>query len=284
MIPAASGFPVYLLAVPSLERPMIALSPAGRRLATMICLMLACLAAPAVAQRFGGMRTPLPEPETRLTPYDGRFVFARLKYTTAPGGFYYRGLPAWAHGYPRAENNLMRIVGEVSAVKLHADASNVLALDDPQLMKFPVSYMTEAGYWTMNDREAAGLRAYLAKGGFVIFDDSRGGQGWSNFDANMKRAIPGVRYYDLTPSHPIFHSFFEINSFSIIPQKYDGGAPVLKGIYEDNDPKKRLIAMINFNTDVSDFWEFSGTGMSIVAEDNEAYKLGVNYVVYALTH
>ena len=178
----------------------------------------------------------------------------------------------------------MRIVGEVSAVKPHVDASNALALDDPQLMHFPVSYMTEAGYWTMSDKEAAGLRAYLAKGGFVIFDDSRGAQGWSNFEANMKRVIPGVRFYDLAPSHPIFHSFFEITSFSIIPQKYDGGAPVLKGIYEDNDPRKRLIAMINFNTDVSDFWEFSGTGMSIVAEDNEAYKLGVNYVVYALTH
>ena len=262
---------------------MLTSSPAGRRVAT-ICVAISCLATTALAQRFGGMRSPLPEPETHLTPYDGRFVFARLKYTTGPGGFYYRGLPAWAHGYPRAETNLMRIVGEVSSVKLHTDASNVLTLDDPQLMKFPVSYMTEAGYWTMNDKEAAGLRAYLAKGGFVVFDDSRGVQAWSNFEANMKRVIPGVRFYDLTPAHPIFHSFFEINSFSIIPQKYDGGAPVLKGVYEDNDPRKRLIAMINFNTDVSDFWEFSGTGLSIVSEDNEAYKLGVNYVVYALTH
>ena len=269
--------------VPRPERAIVTSSPASRRLAT-ICLTLGCLATPALAQRFSGFRIPVPEPETRLTPYDGRLVFARLKYTTAPGGFYYRGLPAWAHGYPRAETNLMRIVAEVSAVKLHADASNVLALDDPQLMKFPVSYMTEVGYWTLNDKEAAGLRAYLAKGGFVIFDDSRGAQAWSNFEANMKRVIPGVRFFDLTPAHPIFHSFFEINSFGIIPQKYDGGLPVMKGIYEDNDPRKRLIAMINFNTDVSDFWEFSGTGMSIIAEDNEAYKLGVNYVVYALTH
>lgn len=262
---------------------MILTTRACRRVASM-CVALASLSTPAAAQRFRGFSTPLPEPETRMTPYDGRFVFARLKYTTAPGGFYYRGLPAWAHGYPHAENNLMRIVGEVSAVKLRVDASNVLALDDPQLMKFPVSYMTEAGYWTMTDKEAAGLRAYLVKGGFVIFDDSRGAQAWATFEANMKRVIPGVRFYDLTPSHPIFHSFFEITTFAIIPQKYDGGAPLLKGIYEDNDPKKRLIAMINFNTDVSDFWEFSGTGMSIVAEDNEAYKLGVNYVVYALTH
>ena len=259
--------------------------PRTRRVIAVLVLVLAGMAA-AHAQRFG-QRGPAPEPVVRITPYDGRFIFARLKYTTAPNGFYYRGLPAWAHGYPRAENNLMRILGVVSQVRLHPDASNVLALDDPELMKFPVSYMTEAGYWTMTDKEAAGLRAYLAKGGFVIFDDFRdnfGNQGWRNFEAQMKRVIPNVRFFDLQPSHPIFHSFFEINSFSIIPQKYDAGAPVLKAVYEDNDPKKRLLAMINFNTDVSDFWEFSGTGMSIVAEDNEAYKVGVNYVVYALTH
>ena len=263
--------------------------PSGRRRISRSLLPLLCLAcwsSPARAQRFG-QRGPAPEPVIRLTPYDGRLIFARLKYTTAPGGFYYRGLPSWAHGYPRAENNLMRILGEVSEIKLHPDASNVLALDDPELMKFPVSYMTEAGYWTMTDKEAAGLRAYLTKGGFVIFDDFRdnfGNAGWRNFEAQMKRVIPNVRFYDLQPTHPIFHSFFEIKSFSIIPQKYDAGPPILKAVYEDNDPKKRLLAMINFSTDISDFWEFSGTGFSIVAEDNEAYKLGVNYVVYALTH
>ena len=156
--------------------------PVCRQIAGVL-LTLACLPAPAGAQRFG-QRAPAPEPIVRLTPYDGRFVFARLKYTTAPGGFYYRGLPAWAHGYPRAENNLMRILGEVSEIKLHPDASNVLALDDPELMKFPVSYMTEAGYWTMTDKEATGLRGYLAKGGFVIFDDFR-----DNFGKDRKSVV-----------------------------------------------------------------------------------------------
>jgi len=258
--------------------------PIGR--IVLVLMWFASLATPAAAQRFFD-RGPAAEPPTHMTPYDGRFIFARLKYTTAPGGFYYRGLPAWAHGYPRAENNLMRIVSEVSDIKTHVDASNVLALDDPELMKFPVAYMTEAGYWTMTDKEAAGLRAYLLKGGFVIFDDFRdnfGNAGWANFEKQMNRVIPKVKFFDLQPTHPIFHSFFEINSFSIIPQKYDAGPPVLRAVYENNDPTKRILCMINFSTDVSDFWEFSGTGMSIVAEDNEAYKLGVNYLIYGLTH
>jgi hypothetical protein len=198
------------------------------------------------------------------------------------------GLPSWAHGYQKAENNLTRIMAEISKVKARVDASNVLAMDDPELMKFPVAFMTEAGYWTMTDKEAAGLRAYLKKGGFVIFDDfrddGRNYGGWANFSANIKRVLPDARILDLDASHPIFHSFFEIPSLDIIPQSYGNGRPIFRAIYEDNDPKKRMLAVINFNTDISDFWEFSGQGYYLVSQSNEGYKLGVNYLVYALTH
>jgi hypothetical protein len=256
--------------------------------AALICA--AAVPAALVAQRrfFGG---PGQEPVTSNIPYDGRFTFARLRYTTGPGGYYYRGLPAWAHGYSEAERNLMKIMKEVSDLDPHITESNVLAADDPDLCKYPVAYMTEAGFWEMNDHEAAALRAYLQKGGFLIVDDFRGmssripaGGGWENFEANMQRVIPQARFVDLDPSHPIFHSFFEITSFDIVPQYYDEGRPIFRGLFEDNDPKKRLLAIVNFNTDVSNFWEFSGTGLKPIDEANEAYKLGVNYVVYGLTH
>jgi hypothetical protein len=96
--------------------------------------------------------------------------------------------------------------------------------------------------------------------------------------------LPGARFFDLDPSHPIFHSFFEIDSFDIVPQMYDIGRPVFRGVFEDNDPSKRLLAMVNFNTDISEYWEFSGTGLQPISETNEAYKLGVNYVIYGMTH
>jgi len=161
-------------------------------------------------------------------------------------------------------------------------------LDDPALAKYPVSYMAEAGWWTLTDTEAAAFRAYLQKGGFVIFDDFReppvGGGGWANFEANMRRVLPEGRFIDLDPSSPIFHSFFEINSFDLIPQSYDEGRPVIRGLFENNDPTKRLMAIANFNTDVSDFWEFAMTGFKPIEESNEAYKLGVNYIIYGMTH
>jgi hypothetical protein len=256
-------------------------------------LLLATAALPGQSRLPDGLPPRAPsswsDPQLHNAPYDGRFTFARLRFVTAPGGYYYGGLPAWAHGYPRAERNLMHIVNEISILHPHVDETDVFALDDPELDRYPVAYMTEAGFWTMTDTDASAFRAYLQKGGFVIFDDFRddefrGGRGWAGFESNMKRIIPDARFVDLDPSHPIFHAFFEIDSFDIIPQDYDRGRPVLRGLFEDNDPRKRLMAIANFNTDVSNYWEFSGTGVSPVADSNEAYKLGVNYIVYGMTH
>jgi uncharacterized protein DUF4159 len=229
------------------------------------------------------------DPMVPKVVYDGRFAFARIRFVSPPAGYYYRGLPAWAHGYPRAEQNLMRIVDAMTALHPHVDEGGVFSLDDPDLATYPIAYMTEAGFWTLTDHEAMAFRTYLKKGGFVIFDDFRddafrGGGGWANFEANMKRVLPGARLVDLDPSHPIFHAFFDIDSFDIIPQDYDTGRPVLRGVFEDNDPRKRLMAVVNFNTDVSNYWEFSATGYRPVDESNEAYKLGVNYLIYGLTH
>jgi uncharacterized protein DUF4159 len=221
-------------------------------------------------------------------PYDGRFTFVRVNYETAPGGYWYRGLPAWAHGYPMAEQNLMRIMNEVSFLGAQ-ESINTITLDDPQLFQYPIAYIIEVSWWEMSDREAAALRTYMQKGGFVIVDDFKqygdfGSPGWDPFEANMKRVLPDVRFYDMEAAHPIFHSFFEINNLEIIPQAYNAGRPIFRGVYEDNDRSKRLMMIVNYNTDISQYWEWSGTGLRPIDDTNEAYKLGVNYLVYGLTH
>jgi hypothetical protein len=261
------------------------------------------LMAGAALAQYGGPRGPF-----RLypnIPYDGRFTFVRLKYTHGPGGNWYGGWPSWAHGYPLSEQNLMRIMQEVSYINPHVDDINAITLDDPALFHYPLAYIIEVDWWAMSDREAVALRAYLQKGGFVIVDDfkpRRGGRfgrfggglggdlggdygtGWDVFEAAMKRVMPDGKFVDLDASHPIFHSFFEVNNFDIIPQAYIAGRPSFRGLFEDNDPAKRLQIMVNYNTDVSQFWEWSGTGLRPIDETNEAYKLGVNYIIYGLTH
>lgn len=249
---------------------------------------LALIIVAGSAQRRAPQRAPVDAPPTTL-PYDGRFTFARLKYTCYFGCFYYRNEPSWQHGYPDAEVNLLSIMKEVTAVRPRQDVTKVVAIDDPELFRYPVSYMTEAGYWEITDKEVVALRKYLLKGGFLILDDTRdafspGNQGYANIEANFKRIFPELSFVDLSIAHPIFHSFFDVASFDVVRQYYDRGPPVFRALFPGNDPTRRIMVLLNFNTDVSNYWEFSAQGFVPVSESNEAYKLGVNYLVYALTH
>jgi hypothetical protein len=267
----------------------------------LITALLLCLAGAAFAQRrgfggFGGPRgdfRPFPNPA-----YDGRFTFVRLNYTTLPGGYFYQGLPAWAHGYPVAERNLMRIMNEVSYLSPRMDEISSVRADDPELFRYPVAYVIEVDWWAMTDAEAANLRAYLQKGGFLIVDDFKvrggfgrlgtgdegGGGGLAAFEGNMKRVMPEAEFVDMDPSQPVFHAFFEIASLENFPQAYVAGRPVFRGLFEDNDPRKRLMVIENFNTDISQYWEWSGRGLRPFDDTNEAYKLGINYIIYGMTH
>jgi hypothetical protein len=252
----------------------------------LVLLLTLLVSATALAQRGGYRYAPFTQPANPR--YDGRFMFSRLKYTVGPGGYYYRGLPAWAHGEPSAEENLMKIMDSISVLHPHVDEGVVMGFDDPDVFKYPVAYMTEAGFWVMNDQEAQQVGAYLQKGGFIIFDDfrdpPRGGGGFDNFAFNMQKAIPGAQFLPMDINHPIFHCFFDVSSFDVVPQAYDFSRPAFRGLFEDNDPHKRLMAIINYNTDISDFWEFSGRGYYPVDSANEAYKLGVNYIMYGIMH
>jgi hypothetical protein len=96
----------------------------------------------------------------------------------------------------------------------------------------------------------------------------------------MKRALPEYRWIELPPSATVFNAFFEIKNFDF--GYY--GKETYYGIFENNDPKKRMMAVAGHNQDLGEFWEFSDTGMMPVDLSNEAYKFGVNYFIYALTH
>jgi hypothetical protein len=136
----------------------------------------------------------------------------------------------------------------------------------------------------MSDEEVVALRSYLQKGGFMIADDFPS-WAWGNFDVQMSKVFPRAEWRELTPQHPIFHSFFEIDSFDIIPQAYNlGGRPRFMALFEDNDENKRMYVIANFQQDLSEFWEYSETGFYMVQNTNEAYKIGVNQFIYGLTH
>ena len=209
-------------------------------------------------------------------PYDGRFTFARIRYTV-----HHRS--GWEFDYPTMERNLMTMMQEVTALAPHVAGSNIHTFDDPELLNYPVAYLSEPGYWIPSDSEAAGLRTYLAKGGFLIVDDFMRGE-WRNFETQILRALPGARIDKLELSHPVFDSFFRIKSLDMVYPHDPGLHAEFLGIHEDNDPTRRLMVVINYNNDIGDYMEWSGQNWWPVNTTNEAYKFAINYIVYALSH
>jgi len=238
----------------------------------LLAALLILMAAPVAWSQRGRMRI---EPNV---PYDGRFTFVRLRYTQG-----YR--MAWSADYPAMERNFMAILGDLSTLKLHRKGSNVHTLDDPELARYPVAYLTEPGYWYPTDEEAAGLRRWILKGGFLIVDDFYFDRQWEVFEAGMKKVLPEGRIERLDVSHPVFNSFFQITTLDGMTHPATRAAKaVYLGIHEDNDPRKRLQVIINFNNDIGDYMEWSGEGWYPVNLSNDAYKFATNYVVYGLTH
>jgi len=209
-------------------------------------------------------------------PYDARFTFVRVRYTV-------HGRSGWEFDYPAMERNLMQMTREITALKPHTDESNIHTFDDPELLKYPVAYLSEPGYWIPSESEVEGLRTYLAKGGFLIVDDFMRRE-WQNFELQMRRVLPNATIHRLAASHPIFDSFFHIASLDMSYPHDAGLKAEFYGIYEDNDPRKRLSVIINYNNDIGDYMEWSGTGWWPVNITNDAYKLAVNYLIYGLTH
>jgi hypothetical protein len=115
----------------------------------------------------------------------------------------------------------------------------------------------------------------------VIFDDYEADQ-WVNYEAQFRHDMPEAQFVPLDLSHPVYHSFFDMDRINL-PHPSVNVVPGYYGVHLDNDPHKRLMAIVNHNSDIAEYWEWSGTGMLPVDTTNDAYKLGVNYMIYGLT-
>jgi hypothetical protein len=252
------------------------------RLVWIGLVVAAAAGAMAVASAQGRARVPSTRADLTPVTYDGRFTFVRLRWESGGGGGRRRGnSDAWNHDYPRAEQNLTRLLKDLTYIDARTDATLILSLDDPELFKYPIAMMWEPGYWVLSDSEALHFRDYLLKGGFAIFDDFEQDQ-WINYETQMRRVLPDARFVKLDASHPIFDTFFRMKTIEF-PHPMFGYIPNYYGIFEDNDPSKRLLVIANHDNDVAEYWEWSGEGRFPVDMSNEAWKLGINYMLYGMT-
>ena len=168
--------------------------------------LLVILPLSAAGQRGGGFfrSSRVGYPNLR---YDGRFTLVRLRYLETRGS-------GWSADYPTMEQNLSTMLDALTAIRPHTDGSNVHTLDDPELLKFPIAYLSEPGYWYPSEEEVLGLRTYIQKGGFLIVDDFDGAE-WPPFERAIMRVLPTATIERLDISHPVFNSFFQIKSLHV---------------------------------------------------------------------
>jgi hypothetical protein len=235
-----------------------------------------------------------------LDDFDGTFQFCRVVFRQASNG----DGGNWSVDYPRADQNLSVRLSELTKTPVGLDANGVprhllVTLQDPSALSHcAFIMMTEVGALYLDDQEAANLRAYLMKGGFLWADDFWGERAWDIFESQIRRALPSGAYpiIDLPIEHPIFHSQMVVSRVPQIPSiNFWGGpggptsergsesaVPHARAILDEH---QRVMVFITHNTDVGDSFEREGDSRAYFLEFSvPGYALGVNVLLYAMTH
>lgn len=214
-----------------------------------------------------------------------RFTMGRVAFTSGMGNFvsrrFGRGIePMWSHDWPRAEQHLMKIMAEVTRLDVNPEG-HIISFQNDECFKYPIAYICEVGYIELSEEEAERMAEYLLRGGFLIVDDFRGEEELLHFRNQMRRVFPDRSLEILPDTHPIWRCFFDISDLKIRPPYFEYLTPQYFGIADDDG---RLMMVVDYNNDISEYWEWSDDPLSPIEQTNEAYKYGVNYLMYALTH
>lgn len=228
------------------------------------------------------------------------FYFTRAIYSDGRsmrsfrGGWGGRG--SWAVDYPKADRQFLVVLKRLVGIDAY-DQENAVSLADPEIRRFPFLYALEVGGMRMSEEEVVGLRSYLEAGGFLVIDDFWGQREWDNFEREMARVFPGRQIEDLPLDHPLFNAYYDITEVRQVPQvglarriavgwddrtwECAGCTPQVRGIFDD---ERRLMVVINFNTDLGDAWEWAEDAYYPLEFSTYAFEVGVNMIVYAMSH
>jgi len=229
--------------------------------------------------------------------HPAEWTFARLMYPPGPldgyrgrfDGPWQEGLSLWTQDYPRADRSFANAVRRLTRVDARSVEQSVSLDDGDEVYNWPWLYAVQVGEWGLTEAQAKKLRDYLLRGGFFMADDCHGTQEQAYFEKTMKMIFPDRELVDIPNDDPIFHTFFDLDDRFQIPEaehlatghKKDGYVAHWKGIYDD---KGRLIVAFSLNSDIGDSWEFLEDPRYPSKFSVLGTKIGVNYVIYAMTH
>lgn len=219
----------------------------------------------------------------------GEFNFVRVQFDSYYGGGF--GYGPWSIDFPDADMNFLRGVSRLTNVRVMSDPI-VLRLHDEQIFDYPFLYMLEVGQGggiALTPQETENLREYLLRGGFLLIDDFWGQREWDNFSATFAQVFPDREIIELQPDHEIFHVYYDIDGPQMIPALYRTDEYGEQGIdFASNhailDDAGRVMVLINWNSDMGDGWEHTYHPAYPTRYANAAYRLGINYLMYSMTH
>jgi hypothetical protein len=223
------------------------------------------------------------------------FYWARLRYNDiSMGGFGGRrgfgGGRSWTTDYPKNDRLFLTAVRRLS--RIHArSVEQVVDLDSDEIFNYPMVYAVEVGHWDLSDAQAAKLRDYLNRGGFLMVDDFHGTLEWEIFMMSLSRVFPDRAVVDIENKDPIFHVLYDLDERVQVPgfgalrsgvtYEQDGVTPRWRAVYDD---KGRIMVAICHNMDLGDAWEWADDPGYPEKYSSLAFRIGVNYIIYGMTH
>jgi hypothetical protein len=199
----------------------------------------------------------------------------------------------WRTDYPASDCKFIWGVERLTSIKAYREAPHPMELMNPKIFDFPYLYAVEPGQMTLNDQEAARLREFLLRGGFLHVDDFWGLYQLQNFVKQLAKVFPDRRLEPVPLSHEIFHTFFDIDKIMQIPNVNNGcygrrtwesptdTEPRILGIKDDTG---RIMVIATYNSDLGDAWEHMDVPCYPELYSGQAYRMGINFIIYSMTH
>lgn len=263
-----------------------------RKAAALFALALVLAGAVWGWQR--GIRRLFPDGEDTGPPADAgaknEFYFARLRYSNvrASGMWAMRG--SWSVDYPKADRQFLQGVRRLTRINANS-MERVVDLDGDEIFNYPFLYVVEPGHWNLSEKQARKLREFIDRGGFLMTDDFHGTFDWSIFTESLNKGFGDRPILDIESGDPIFHVLYDLDTRWQVPgivnypftktYEYDGIEPKWRAV---RDAKGRIGIAICHNMDMGDAWEWADSPHYPEKYASQAYRTGINYIIYAMTH
>jgi len=228
--------------------------------------------------------------QSEMNQRTAEWTFARFHYDLSGEWGGYRGFQRWAADFPKADRQFVRGVRRLTRLQARP-MEQVVDANSDDLFNWPWTYVEDGGAWQISPAQGARLREYFQRGGFMMVEDSHGDYEWERFMEGIRVIFPNAKVEDVANHDPLFHVMYDLDDRRQIPgTRYiwgrrvytpDSTVPKWRGIRDD---KGRIVIAICHNSDVGDAWEWADSPNYPEDAASLAYRIGINYIIYGMTH